>query len=96
MDLGHERRRLLVADQDVANGGPGQSIGEVDVLFTGDAEHASDTLVLEALNEEFCGTPWFVRHSTERTEMGSVAKAATKRTDQRLASVTLGLPPLRA
>jgi hypothetical protein len=35
-----------VADQDVANGGPGQGIGEVDVLFPGDAEHAGDTLVL--------------------------------------------------
>jgi hypothetical protein len=48
---------LLVADQDVANGGPGQRVGEVDVLFSWDAEHASDTLVLEALDEEVSGTP---------------------------------------
>ena len=63
VDLGHERRRLLVADQDVANGGPGQRIGEVDVLFPGDAEHAGDTLVLEALDEELSRTPSTLSHS---------------------------------
>ena len=47
-DLGHERRRLLVADQDITDGRPGQGVGEVDVLLTGDAEHARDALVLEA------------------------------------------------
>ncbi len=57
-----------MADQDVANGGPGERIGEVDVLFPGDAEHAGDALVLEALDEEFSGTPWSFSHGTERTE----------------------------
>ena len=70
VDLGHERRRLLVADQDVANGGPGQRIGEVDVLLPRDAEHTGDTLVLEALDEEFSGTPWSFSHRPERTESG--------------------------
>ena len=68
VDLGHERRRLLVADQDVADGGSGQRLGEVDVLLPGNAEHAGDALVLEALDQEFSGTPSFVSHSTERTE----------------------------
>ncbi len=63
VDLGHERRRLLVADQDVANRGPGKRIGEVDVLLPGNAEHAGDTLVLEALDEEFSGTPPSFSHS---------------------------------
>ena len=62
--LGHERRRLLVADQDVANGGPRQRIGEVDVLFPGDAEHTGDALVLEALDEEFGGPPSSFSHGT--------------------------------
>ena len=51
-DLGHERCRLLVADQDVADGRPDQGVGEVDVLLAGDAEHARDALVLEAAHEQ--------------------------------------------
>ena len=68
VDLGHERRRLLVADQDVANGGAGQRIGEVDVLLAGNAEHACDALVLEALDEELRRTPTSFGHGNERTE----------------------------
>ncbi len=59
-DLGHERRRLLVPDQDVPDGRPGQSVGEVDVLLAGDAEHARDALVLEAAYEQV-GDPSLVR-----------------------------------
>ncbi len=51
-DLGHERRRLLMADQDITDGRPGQRIGEVDVLLTGDPEHASDALVLKAAHKQ--------------------------------------------
>ena len=71
MDLGHERRRLLVADQDVANGGPGERIGEVDVLLPGNAEHTGDSLVLEALDEEFSGTPSSFSHSRSVLSRGA-------------------------
>jgi hypothetical protein len=54
---------LLVTDQDVANRGPREGIGEVDVLLPGDTEHTSHTLVLEALDEEFSGTPPPFSHS---------------------------------
>ena len=66
--LGHERRRLLVADQHVANGGPGKRIGQMDVLLARDAEHACDALVLEALDEELSRTPSSFGHSSERSE----------------------------
>ena len=73
LDLGHEGRRLLVADQDVANGGPGERIGEVDVLFSGDAEQTGDTLVLEALDEEFGGTPSSFSHRASLLRLAASA-----------------------
>ena len=51
VDLSHERRCLLVANQHVADGGPGERVGQMDVLLSGDAEHARDALVLEALDK---------------------------------------------
>jgi hypothetical protein len=56
-----------VPNQDVANGGTGERIGEVDVLFPRDAEHTSDVLVLETLDEEFRGAPLSLSHRPERT-----------------------------
>ena len=44
-----------------------ERIGEVDVLLAGDAEHARDAFVLEALDEEFSGAPSSFSHATERT-----------------------------
>src|ERR1019366_8571832 len=52
MDLGHERRGLLVADQDVAYRRPGQCIGEADVLLSRDTEDARDAFVLQAAHQE--------------------------------------------
>ena len=76
VDLGHEGRRLLVADQDVANRGPGERIGEVDILLTGDAEHTGDSFVLEAPDEEFSGPSSSLGHKTDRSESRRGLKAA--------------------
>ena len=67
-DLGHERRRLLVANQHVPNGGAGQSVGEVDVLLARDAEHAGDALVLEAAHEQVGDTAVARSHASECNE----------------------------
>ena len=95
MDLGHERRRLLVADQDVANGGPGERIGEVDVLFPGDAEHTGDTLVLEALDEEFGGTPSSFSHGRSVRESRPPCDLARRAgRSQKVQPTTRGTAPL--
>ena len=48
VDLGHERRALLVAGQHVPDGGPGDGVDQPDVLLARDAEDVRDALVLQA------------------------------------------------
>ena len=66
-DLGHERRRLLVPHQHVADGRPRKGLGEVDVLFSGYPEHTGDPFVLQAVYEELRDAPCPLHHVTERT-----------------------------
>jgi hypothetical protein len=52
---------LLVPDQDIPDRRPGHSVGEVNVLLTGDTEHARDTLALKTAYEQV-GDPLVCRH----------------------------------
>ncbi len=52
VDLGHERGRLLVADEHVADRGRRQRLDEMDVLLAGNPEHVRDALVLEAPDDQ--------------------------------------------
>ncbi len=67
MDFGHERGRLFVAYQDVADRRPRHGIGEPDVLLTRYTEDARDTFVLEAPHEQIGDSPLLFGHVGERT-----------------------------
>ena len=101
-DFGHERRRLLVADQHVPNRRPGQSVGEVDVLLPGNAEHARDTLMLEAAHEQVGDTSMVFGHgsSVAKRRRGRTAQPPPPhrgriRRDRRLSQPILALSPTR-
>jgi hypothetical protein len=49
----------------------------VNVLFTGDAEHAGHPFVFEALHEKFSGPPSSLGHSAERSESAPGRKSAS-------------------
>ena len=53
--LGHERRRLLVPGQDVADVRGGQRLHEADVLFAGYPEDDGNALVFQALDHQLSG-----------------------------------------
>ena len=52
VDLGHERRALLVPGQHVPDRGPGDGVHQPDVLLARDAEDVRDALVLQALDDQ--------------------------------------------
>src|SRR5690606_33765011 len=54
-DLGHERRRLLVPDEDVPDRRVPQRVDEADVLLTGYPEDVLDALLLETADEKLSG-----------------------------------------
>lgn len=54
IDIGHERRALLVPRRDEADASFLDSEHKVKVLFAGDAEDDVDALRLEAVNEDLC------------------------------------------
>jgi hypothetical protein len=64
-----------MADENIANRRPGQRVGEVDVLFTGNTEDTGDPFVPEALDEELSSAPSSLSHNTESTEPGTARKA---------------------
>jgi hypothetical protein len=48
----HERRRLLVPNEDELDARRSQRLDDVQVLLAGNGEDAIDTLVLECLDEQ--------------------------------------------
>ena len=52
VDLGHERRRLLVAHQHIPDRRAGQGVSETDVLLARDTEHDGDALTLQTAHKQ--------------------------------------------
>ena len=62
IDLGHERRRLLMAHQHVPDRRPGQGIDEPDVLLARNTENDSDALPLQAAHKQIRDTKLLGHH----------------------------------
>ncbi len=56
IDIRHERRALFMATGDELDGRIEQCIHEIEVFLAGDTEDVLDAFVLQAFDEQFCGS----------------------------------------
>ena len=63
--LGHERRRLLVADQHVTNRTAREGVDQVDVLLARDTEHMSHAFGFETVHDQVGNGLARVAHRSE-------------------------------
>ena len=93
VDLGHERRALLVPGQHVPDGRAGDGVHQPDVLLARDAEDVRDALVLQALDDQGGGAARRVRHAPRLSRGGAGREAKGDHRGQGRAAGAAALTP---
>ena len=78
VDLGHERRRLLVAHQHIPDRRAGQGVSETDVLFARDTEHDGDALTLQAAHKQVRDTKLLGHHPSLPPDSFGLARSVAR------------------